>query len=290
MPTRRRFLRSSALFAAGPLLAAKDDLRGEIGITTGSFMRHLSAEKAAGKLRLLDLPQIMREELDMRVIDLMTATLVSLEPAYLERLRAAAEKHGCLLTNLKMNQSGLDMASADPVIKQAAMRVYKHSIDAAALLGCRWVRPLPLPDRPDPQRLAAAMRELIDYAAKKEITVLVENYGWMMTDADAIPRVIASVGPALKAQPDTGNWKDNTTRYTGLEKAFPHAVSCDFKAFKLGPDGAHADYDLKKCFDIAWATGFRGPWCIEHFHPDLPELFQEMKLLRDLLRRWMRTD
>ena len=41
-------------------------------------MRHLTVEPQAGKLRLLDLPRIMRDELGMRVIDLMTATLPSL--------------------------------------------------------------------------------------------------------------------------------------------------------------------------------------------------------------------
>ena len=82
---RRDFLRSSAGAAAlaslGRAAAAPASLAGEIGITSGSFMRHLSHERAAGKLRLLDLPKIMRDELGMKVIDLMTATLVSLEPA-----------------------------------------------------------------------------------------------------------------------------------------------------------------------------------------------------------------
>src|SRR5215203_1916054 len=84
-------------------------LQGELGITTGSLMRNISA----GKFKLIDLPRRMRDELGMRVIDLMTATLESLEPAYVERLRSEAENAGCVLTNLKMNQKGLEMASPD---------------------------------------------------------------------------------------------------------------------------------------------------------------------------------
>ena len=42
-------------------------------------------------------------------------------------------------------------------------------------------------------------------------------------------------------QPDTGNWADDV-RYAGLEKAFPHAVTCDFKAFELGADGSGDRY------------------------------------------------
>src|SRR5262245_23766567 len=88
-----------ALLCAGPALLAivtsqtlaaqppRPSLARELGVTTGSFVRHLTTEPQPGKLWLLDLPQIMRDELDMRVIDLMTATLPSLEPGYLQKLR-----------------------------------------------------------------------------------------------------------------------------------------------------------------------------------------------------------
>lgn len=292
---RREFLRAAAGGAAlVPFAAPAADavkpfpLAGEIGITTGSFVRHLSPEPRAGKLRLLDLPKLMREELDLRVIDLMTATLGSLEPGYCEQLRAAADRAGCVLTNLKMNNPGLELGSADEARHRHALSEYRRTMDAAARLGVRWVRPLPGPKRPDLARLATGYRELMDYGATRGLGVLVENFGWMQGDPEAIPALIKAAGPALRAQPDTGNWTD-AARYDGLAKAFPFAVSCDFKAKELGADGAHAAYDLKRCFQIGWDAGFRGPWCFEHQHADLAQLLREMKLLRDLLRGWMRT-
>ncbi|MEQ1853505.1 MAG: TIM barrel protein [Chthoniobacteraceae bacterium] len=291
---RRAFLRSSIGAAASASLlpcgigAEPPPLAREIGITTGSFVRHLTVEAQDGKLRLLDLPKIMREELDMRVIDLMTATLASMEPDYLDRLRTAAERAGCILSNLKMNQKGPDIGAADPALRRRSLEEYKKTIDAAIRLGCRWVRPLPGPNRPDLKIVAASFRELIDYGASRGISVLIENYGWMKDDPEAIPSVIKEVGPALRAQPDTGNWTD-AARYDGLAKAFPFAVSCDFKALALDADGAHKAYDLRRCFQIAWDAGFRGPWCIEHFHNDYRQLLREMALLRDRLREWMRT-
>jgi hypothetical protein len=292
---RREFLRSAtgtvafAALAVDAADAAKPfPLAGEIGITTGSFVRHLSPEARAGKLRLLDLPRLMREELDMRVMDLMTATLVSLEPDYCDQLRAAADRAGCVLTNLKMNNPGLDLASADEATRRHALTEYKRTMDAAARLGVRWVRPLPGPKRPDLARCADGYRELMDYGAARGLGVLVENFGWMQGDPDAIPALIKTVGPALRAQPDTGNWTD-AARYDGLAKAFPFAVSCDFKAKELGLDGSHAAYDLKRCFQIGWDAGFRGPWCFEHQHADLAQLLKNMARLRDLLRGWMRA-
>lgn len=284
---RRRFLQALPL-AAGLVKAADvPALSGELGITTGSFMRHLSATAAPGKLRLLDLPRIMRDELGMRVIDLMTATLVSLEPNYLAELRREADDAGCVLTNLKMNQKGIDMTSADAAVRRQALDTYRQTIDAAALLGVRWVRPLPGPKRPDMGLLRESYRELIDYAGEKGISLLVENFGWMQDDVDAIPTIIRAVGTDLKSQPDTGNWTD-AARYDGLTKAFPFAVSCDFKSREIAADGSHTAYDLKRCFDIGWQAGFRGPWCFEHFNNDLAQQFREMALLRDMLRRWMK--
>lgn len=283
---RRRFLQVLPLaLTAAP---AAPTLSRELGITTGSFVRHLVETAQPGKLRLLDLPRIMRDELGMRVIDLMTATLVSMEPRYLEQLRQAAADAGCVLTNLKMNQKGLDLATPDEALRRESLAVYRRTIDAAALLGVRWVRPLPGPKAPDLKLLAQSYHELIDDAGEKGIGVLVENFGWMQDDAEAIPTIIRAVGPGLKAQPDTGNWTD-AARYDGLAKAFPFAVSCDFKARELAADGTHKAYDLKRCFDIGWQAGFRGPWCFEHFHDDLPQLFREMGQLRDMLRRWMKN-
>jgi len=297
VPLNRRELLQTAIAAAttttlcGSSLspaadAAPASLDRQLGITTGSFMRHLRADKQLHQTLLLDLPQRMNEELGMRVIDLMTATLPSWEPQYLDRLRGRAEKHDCVLTNLKMNQEDADMASRDAAVRQRSLQEYKKTIDAAARLGCRWVRPAPRGNPPDMALLAAGYRELIDYAGPKGIGLLVENNGWMKDDPTAIPTIVKQVGPGVAACPDTGNWTP-TARAEGLKQAFPLAVTCDFKAFQFGPNGEHEAYDLEACFRIGWSAGFRGPWCFEHFNESLDGLWQGFARLRDLLTGWM---
>jgi hypothetical protein len=293
--TRRGFLEIAA--ATGVSVVCADQataevkpwpaLAGEIGITTGSFVRHLSESPQAGKLRLLDLPRIMRDEMDMRVIDLMTATLVSLEPTYLEQLRGAAEKAGCVLTNLKMNLRDLDLGSEDEGPRRHAIDEFKRTIDAAAILGVRWVRPLPGNRRPVMATLAKSYRELIEHAAPHGISLLVENFGWLSSDPEAVPEMIKAIGSGVAAQPDTGNWVNNDVRYAGLARAFPLAASCDFKFMALAEDGSHAAYDLKRCFDIGWDAGFRGPWCFEHANVDLEDKMRNFRLMRDRLRGWI---
>jgi hypothetical protein len=296
--TRRRFLGTAvAAVAVSPnILPAKESkkkstnenpLDRQVGITTSSLSAHFAARSGNGKFTLLELPKIMREELDMRVIDLNTSSFVSYDPAYLDKFRKAADDAGCILTNLKLNQRGLDMNSADKAVREKALTEYKRSIDAAGRLGLKWARPLPLPERPDMKRHVAAYRELADYAAERKVRMLVENYAWMESDPESVVKLIKAVGRNLAASPDTGNWKNNDLRYEGLKKTFPLAVTCDFKARQLGPHGEHKLYDLKRCFEIGWESGFRGPWCLEHANADRKTLFKELAMLRDMLRKWM---
>ena len=295
--TRRQLLQSAGYtlaLASRPVLVqaaspCKPQWPQQVGITTSSLGRQLAGDAQGRNFSLLELPRILRDELDMAVIDLNTSSLASTKPAYLERLRRNAADAGCRLTNLKLNQRDLDMNNPDRDIRERALRAYERSIDAAALLGLKWARPLPRPDRPDMKIHVASYRRLADYAAQRKIVMLVENYGWMQSDPNSVVELVKMIGDNVAAGPDTGNWNSNAIRYQALETTFPSAVTCDFKARKLGPAGAHAEYDLRRCFRIGWKAGFRGPWCLEHANRNTSELFRELVWLRDLLRTEMRT-
>jgi hypothetical protein len=252
-----------------------------------SSVARLATDSGPLRYSLVDWPKILRDELDMTILDLNSSVVESHEPAYLDRVRKAADDAGCVMTNLKINRNDVDIGNADPAVRAAAIVECKRWLDTAGRLGLRWARPLPLKNKPDYDGFIAAYRELADYAAERGVQMIVENYGWMDSDADTVPKLLKDVGKNVAPAPDTGNWANDEVRYAGLAKMFPTAVTCDFKAGNLGPNGEHAAWDLKRCFDIAWQAGFRGPWCLEHAHTDRNELFRELGLLRDMLRKWM---
>jgi hypothetical protein len=282
---RRNFLAIAASTVAGSsaralgetALAKSDDLLGslqdEVGVTTSSFSRHLVARPGDKQFSLIDLPKIMRDDLDMRVIDLNTSSLGETSPAWLDKVRHAVDKAGCVMINLKMNQQGLDMNSPDRDIRNKALTVYRKSIDAASHLGIPWARPLPLKPTPDMKIHVDSYRELADYGADKNVRMLVENYAWMESDPQSVVKLIAAIDRDVAACPDTGNWANNETRYAGLA---------------LSKTGEHPLYDLKRCFDIGTAAEFRGPWCLEHANADRDILFRELALVRDMLRGWIK--
>ena len=299
--SRRAFLQAGSGALSIPLLAqrslqadsgqkakAAPALERALGITTSSLSGHLSPRAAQGKISLLDLPRMLREELGMTIIDLNTSTVSVTAGKYLEQLRNAADRAGCVLTNLKMNQGKLDMNSPDQATRAHALKTYKASIDVAAELGLKWARPLPRTQRPDMQIHIDSYRELCDYGAERNVQLLVENYGWMQSDPESVVKLVKAIGHQVAACPDTGNWDSDELRYAGLAKTFPIAVTCDFKARAIGPRGEHPLYDLKRCFEIGWQAGFRGPWCFEHANKDQGQLLKELGMLRDMLQTWMK--
>lgn len=255
----------------------------QLGITMSSAGRLEESEK----ISIVDWPKVLREELDMRILDLNSGVIETHDPTYLYQVREAAEKNDCLLTNMKINRADVDVGNADPEVRQAAVVECKRWIEACARLGVRWARPLPLKTKPDMKGFIDAYRELAQFGADRGVRLVVENYGWMDADPNAVPKLLDAVGMDVAAAPDTGNWADDKARYAGLAKMFPRAVTCDFKAGKLGPKGEHTAWDLKRCFDIGWDAGFRGPWCFEHANTSRKELFRELTLLRDMLRGWI---
>lgn len=271
-------------------MEAETDWNNEVGVTSSSFMNQITDNADTSEFSVFDLPRIFRDELDMRIIDLNTNTLGSLEPDHVDRFRNEVEKAGCIVTNLKLNQFEVDMSSPDPATREHALDVYRRSVDVAVTLGCKWVRPHPKNDRPDMDLHIAGYHALIDYAEQKGIQVIVENYGWMVQAAGTTMELITAVDRGLLTSPDTGSWANNDVRYPGLESVFPLAVTCDYKAFVLGPNGEHEDYDLKRCFDIGHNAGFRGPWCIEHWNKDWPSLQRELMWIRDQIGTWSKRD
>jgi hypothetical protein len=100
------------------------------------------------------------------------------------------------------------------------------------------------------------------YAETRGVQLLVENGGWLGSDPDAIPRMVKLIGRNVAPGPDTGNWQDEV-RWEGLKNAFPGAVTCDFKVYELNEKREHTRYDIRRCFEIGWNAGFRGPWALE---------------------------
>jgi len=290
---RRKFLRGTAAAAIAGLGDAQNAVRSAessrpsldrvIGITTGG----LDFQRINRILTALTLPAFMRDDLGMRLIDFNTRWLTSFESGYIERVRKAAADADCFFSNLKVNHKFGDLYSQNSDERKLAMSNARRQVEIAGILGARWIRfTVPKISSSDDASKVAAHRELALFAGERGIQLLVENGGWLKSDPDSIQRVVKAIGHNVASGPDTGNW-DDAVRYEALEKSFPGAVTCDFKVFDLDDKNHHAKYDIRRCFDIGWKSGFRGPWAIEHWNDDTKAYVRETTWLRDQLTKWM---
>ena len=103
---------------------------------------------------------------------------------------------------------------------------------------------------------------------------------WMQADPNSVQKLVKAIGRNVAAGVDTGNWINNEIRYAGLE-ASPVTLKP-----ATWDRTVNTQYDLKRCFEIAWKSGFRELWPFEHANPNAREFFRELQLLRDMLRRW----
>lgn len=292
-PDRRDFLQTAtggALVAVGGCVQSgiaaernRRPLAEVVGITTGGLNYQLENRL----LTVFTLPNFMRDDLGMRLIDLNTHWLEAYDESYIERVRGTAEDAGCYFTNLKVNHKFGDLYSKDADERRTAMANARQLIKAAQTLGARWIRfQVPKLGPNDDGAALFAYRELAAFAKHRDVQLLVENGGWLQSDPDSIVRVVNAIAHNVAACPDTGNWNDDI-RYEALAKSFPGAASCDFKVFDLDVNNHHAKYDIRRCFDIGWQAGFRGPWAIEHWNEDTAAFARETVYLRDQLVQWM---
>lgn len=285
---------SSVAFRTAGAVTRDAPWAGEVGVTTSSFFRQMIKDGADRYFDLYELPKVMRDELGMKIIDLNTGTLDTSDPAKLDRFRKALDDAGCVATNLKVNTTRLGVKildlpidGPDAAVRSKSIEGYREWILAANRVGARWVRPYFGDQKPNMKVLIESLTELADFADPLGMTIVLENGGWVQNDPDAIPQIVEATQRRIAVTPDTGSWKEGA-REQGLKNAFSHAVSCDFKVGKLGPQGQHAAYDIRHCFELGWEAGFRGPWCIEHNGENTKELFRELIWIRDRLKTWMR--
>lgn len=283
--SRRSFVAAAALATASVANAGpRPSLAGMIGITTGG----LNYQRENKILDAMSLPRFVRDELGTTLIDLNTRWLTAFDDKYIGNVRNNAEKRGCFFSNLKVNHRYGSLTTGNVADRRKAVEHSQQLVRVAKRLGCRWIR-FSFPKTPagsQPETLQP-YRDLAKYAQEREVQLLVENGGWLKSDPDAIPRIVKLVGKNIASGPDTGNWNDDV-RWEGLAKAFPSAATCDFKVFELNAEKKHERYDIRRCFEIGWKAGFRGPWAIEHWNQDLKQYAKDVRHLRDQLGGWMR--
>lgn len=161
--------------------------------------------------------------------------------------------------------------------RQLAVENHKVWIDAAAKLGCKAVR-VNLYGSSNPQRWKEAsvksLMSLSAYAAKSNISILVENHGGLSSNAGLLMEVIHEVNLTnCGTLPDFGNFciarhgdtcVETYDKYKGVQEMMPKAQAVSAKSYDFDADGKETKIDYEWMLRIVREADYTGYIGIEY--------------------------
>lgn len=278
MPTRREFLKTSAVLAAA---AAAPDLRfptrprERLAVASYPFRAFLNTPGSRERDRkqpgmdLKDFAAMVAGKFDVRNIEPLGTHLASTEPSYLHELREAVEKAGVRVVNIPVEVRA-SLYDPDAEKRKTAVENGKKWVDVAASLGSPGIR-VHIQGAggaaPDLERAAESLKPIADYGAARNIIVTLENDDLVSEDAFFLVKLIDRVNsPYLRALPDFGNsllTGDEKFNYDAVAAMFRRAYNiCHVKDSEVS-DGKVYRVDMGRTFAIAKAAGYRGYFSME---------------------------
>ena len=275
---------SSFLFGqVQPAMTFPSDPRERVAVATWPFRAEI--ESATNEYRdrmkpgmdLRDFVATIPDKFGVNGVEPLSAHFSSTDARYLRELRQAIEKADMHVVNIPVDN---EFSFYDPALanRKKAVDNSKKWVDIAVAIGSPSVRTSmaePKSGKPNADLAAESLKQVADYAAKKNIQVNLENDNLTSEDAFFVVKVIEQVKhPFLHALPDFCNSMatDNSTfNYNAVKAMFAHAYNiCHVKDSEVGDAGKVYRISMKLTFDIVKAANYSGYFSMEWEGPESP--------------------
>jgi sugar phosphate isomerase/epimerase len=269
--------------------SADREKRARICISTWSFhnlfpqTRDEKAPPLAGKpLDVLDFPEMIADRYHVHNLEVVAPHFASTEASYLHDFKSRLERAHSHLVNIPVDIDELwdqPALSGTEIQRERAIALYSPWIDIAHELGARSVRCDPgKVNAADPSPTIASYKTLVSHGRSKDIRVIVENHGGVVSERpEMLVNILEASGAG--ALPDFGNWPNEDTRERGLRLMFPLASTVCHAKLKQG------GLDFARCMQISKETHFQGVYSIEAGGKDDP--YQEVQQVVNQLFRYL---
>jgi sugar phosphate isomerase/epimerase len=276
---------------AGRPSPMNDELPFRISLAEWSLHRALNA----GVLTNLEFPTVARTEYGLEAVEYVNSFFKdkATDRGYLSELLRRADD--AKVRNLLIMCDG-EGAVGDPseTGRRRAVENHYRWVEAAKFLGCHSIRVNAQSEGTrEEQRLLAAdgLRRLTEFAAEREINVIVENHGGLSSNGAWLASVIDTVRhPRCGTLPDFGNfqvaegeWYD---RYQGVAELMPYAKAVSAKSNEFDATGEERQTDFLRMLRVVLDAGYRGYVGIEYEGAGLsePEGIRATKALLEQVR------
>jgi len=249
----------------------------------------------AGELDPLDFPKTARVDYGLDAVEYVNSFFKDKaeDLLYLRELGMRASDHGVRSLLIMVDGEGALGAREERDRARAVENHYKW-VEAAYVLGCHSIRCNARSEgtRGEQQRLVVdGLRQLTEFAADRQINVLVENHGGLSSNGAWLASVIQAVDhPRCGTLPDFGGfrveedvWYD---RYRGVAELMPFAKAVSAKSHDFDAQGNERDTDYLRMMRIVLDAGYRGYVGIEYEGAELgePEGIRATKALLERVR------
>ncbi len=250
-----------------------------------------AAELLSGKMTNMEFPARAKNEFGINVLEYVSMFFNNkhTDQTYLNELKQRCDDLG-LKNNLIM-VDGANIADLDATKRQQAVEAHYPWVDAAKFLGCSAIRVnfgdsskaiAGVADDPADEAAKTAAdgyHKLLDYAAKSNMNVIVENHFGNTTNIDWLVGILKQVNmPNAGLLPDFGNFCTQRSkpvtndikgimntkclkeydRYEGVKKMMPYAKGISAKTHKFDAKGNETETDFRRMFKIIKDAGFSG--------------------------------
>lgn len=214
-------------------------------------------------------------------------------------LRANDHEINNLIMMVDLDVGVGDIAVSDNSQRLNAIEMHHPWIEAAAGLGCHSVRINLFGEfEVDAWKSASmdSLRRLGEFAAERDVNILVENHGWLTSNAALLMEVIHEVNMEnVGTLPDFGNFctkRENGERwgeceeeydmYRGIDEMMPTAKAVSAKSYDFDENGDETKIDYRRMLTIVKNAGYDGYIGVEYEGDRLSEE-EGIKATRDLL-------
>lgn len=193
----------------------------------------------------------------------------------LDSLKSRSERYNVENVLIMVDGEG-DLATPNEKDRNMAVENHKKWVDAAQFLGCHSIRVNLFGSKEAEiwkNNSVDGLKKLGEYASAKGINVLVENHGYLSSNAKLLVGVMKGVNlPNVGTLPDFGNfclnreagerWEakciEEYPRYLGIEEMMPYAKAVSAKSYDFNEEGQETTMDFSKILKIVKDAGYTG--------------------------------
>ena len=233
-----------------------------------------------GGLDNLDFPATAKQEYGIDAVEYVNQFFKDKaeDQSYLAELKQRTDDNGVQNVLIMCDGEG-NLGDPDGNARTRAVENHYRWVEAAKYLGCHSIRVNARSEgSPEQQRELAVdgLRRLTEFAAQREINVIVENHGGISSNGEWLASVMKAVNnPRCGTLPDFGNFRiaegETYDRYKGVEELMPFAKGVSAKSNVFDADGNERNIDYLRMMRIVLNAGYHGRVGIEYEGSELSE-------------------